>query len=332
MTGGLRVGLVGSGPIADWHVRALKVAGLEVAAVGSRPGSTRVREFAARHAIPEVFDGWTQMLREPGRFDSLVVAIHVDVTPEILEAALAMSVPVLVEKPVAWTSARLEEICQRPHERVIVGYNRRFYRAVQEVRAEVAQGPPVLASMTLPDFVSDPKEPGPRYLRPFFENSCHGVDLLRFVFGSDLRLDAVRRLVSVGGSLKGFSAILSTERGDVVQLLSNWGTPANWSLSVHRPGRRFDLLPFEVGTIYEGMDVIDPTPEFPIRRYLPKLVRRTEIDAVDQREKPGFVAQALALRAMMEGNSPPPEAASLGDALAAVRLCEALVGSPGPGL
>lgn len=322
-----RVGLIGSGPIADWHVSALKAAGLEVAAVSSRCGSTRLREFAGRHAIPMTFDGWQAMLDEPRHWDALVIAVHIDVTANILSKAIELKVPVLVEKPIAWTSERLAALQARAHPKVMVGFNRRFYRTVAFARDEVRNAPPLLACLDLPEAIDAGQEPGTGrpYWEPFVANSCHGLDLLRFIFGP-LCIERVSRLRATTGRMAGLAALLSSSRGDSIMLGCNWGTPANFALSLDRPGRRVELKPFELATVYEGMDIVEPSEEVPIRRYIPRVKDRIGLDEIDSQHKPGFVQQALAFRDMIEGKHGTPIAATLEDAWATIKLCEELLG------
>ena len=216
----------------------------------------------------------------------------------------------------------------RGHDRVLVGYNRRFYLPVRRAREEVRSGVPLLARLSLPEGVDpDDRDSTKSYLEPFFENSCHGLDLIRYVFG-DLQVKNVRRLTRGDGRLVGLTALLSTARGDLVQFEGNWGVPANFALSLQRPGRRFELCPFEQATIYEGMDVIEPTDSNHIRRYVPREVEHVELDPIDLSAKPGFVAQASVLSDLVEGKPAPLEAANLDDAHAAIKLCEQLVGTP----
>lgn len=323
-----RVGLIGTGLIAESRAPALRAAELTISAVSTRPGSKRLHDFAKRHAIPRVFDDWRAMLAEPQHWDALVISTWPDGTPDVLDAALDLGVPILVEKPVAWSSRRIAELCAKPHERVIVGYNRRFYRAVQAARDEVQHGPPLIAQLTLPAEVHVPDEPDPQsdYVKPFFESvSALGLDLTRFIFG-DLGVAAVQRLANADGVLTGLAALLATPRGDIVQLTGNWAAPANFSLALNWPGRRFELLPFEIGSMYEGVQVQQPTADYPIRRYTPRRVEQIMLDGIDLQEKPGFVGEAHELRAMIEGHAPSPITAKLEDALAVTRLCEELTG------
>jgi predicted dehydrogenase len=322
-----RVGFIGAGYIAAMHALAFKQAGFAVTAVCGAPGSERARKFAGVHEVPNVFHDASQLLAARDTWDALLITVSTDVTLDMLEAALDTGVPILVEKPVALRSADLTHL-RWEHPNVLVAYNRRFYQPVQVLRKDAQKERPGIGYMILPDSITVPDrlEDDPTYLRNLFENSVHGLDLLRFTFG-DLRIEHVSRIRNASGLLAGIAATLLNEHtGVVVQLTANWGAPANFAIGLHRPGRRIELLPFEAGTIYEGMEVAEPTPETPIRRYLPHVLERMEIPQDDVRYKPGFVAQARALRILVEGGDPWP-AASLEDAYQALRLAEQLAGA-----
>ncbi len=321
----MRVGLVGAGSIAYWHTRALRVAGFEVTAVSSRPGSIRVEQFASEHGIPKTYNGWKQMFDDRDDWDALVIATHTDGTPNVLSDALTLGVPLLVEKPVGWNAATLARLTARAHDRVIVGYNRRFYKPVERARLEARSGPPLLAHLSLPEAIVAEQGTEERYLEPLFENSCHGIDLARFVLG-DLTVESVHHLRNEREQLCGMSAVLRTERNDILQFSANWDSPSNFALSLHRQGRRFELCPFEQASVYEGMDVIGPTQTYPIRRYVPRSVELINLDEIDFVEKPGFVAQAKALASLVSGNHAVADAATLEDAQRTLELCEALAG------
>lgn len=321
-----RVGLIGVGPISHWHVRALRAAGLDVTAVAARPGSARLHDFAAEHAISRIFDGWERLLAARETWDGLVIATHTDGTPAVLAAALEHRVPVLVEKPVAWTSAEVARLRAGAHPLVLVGFNRRYYRPVRFVRDECRQSAPLLAHLELPESIAPPgADAVGNRLAPFLSNSCHGFDLLHFLFGP-LRLREARRLRADGGEPYGLAALAESSRGDLITVTCNWGTPANFALTVDFPGRRLELRPFERAAVYDGMDVLEPSDETPVRRYVPRASQHVDLDPVDIREKPGFVAQAAVFAGMLDGTPPPAGPATLADAEAALRLAESLLG------
>ncbi|MCH8882342.1 MAG: hypothetical protein IIA41_02460 [SAR324 cluster bacterium] len=66
----------------------------------------------------------------------------------------------------------------------------------------------------------------------------HGFDMLRFVFG-DLRVAHVQRVVDDTGVMYGFSAMLEAD-GGAIEVTGNWQAPANFALTIDRPGRRVD--------------------------------------------------------------------------------------------
>jgi predicted dehydrogenase len=317
---GLRLGLVGAGGIAEFHVPALRAAGFEVAAVCARPGSTRARDFANRHGIAQVLPDTSSMLAARDRWDALVIAIPIEDTLAVLLEAVATGAPVLVEKPVAYRASDLAPLLGRPLP-VQVAYNRRFYRTVAAARDEVRNGPPVMATLTLPESVGMEGADG---MLHFFSNSVHGLDMIRFVFG-DVTVTAVKRLSDERGRPCGLAALLQSPRGDVVQFIGNWGAPANFALTIDRPGRRLELRPLEAAAVFTDMQVVEPTIEVPIRTYRPVQSDRVDLDAVDARLKPGFFAQAEAFARLCQGEDPAP-AARLEDAHAALVLAEALAG------
>ncbi|MDA1348640.1 MAG: Gfo/Idh/MocA family oxidoreductase [Chloroflexi bacterium] len=320
-----RLALIGCGRIAEFHAPACREAGLELTAVCSRPGSARLHPFAKRHGIPNVFDSVDSLLRARDEWDALLIAVTVEETLEVLLASLASDAPILVEKPVALTSEELVPLLGRGLP-VIVGYNRRFYRTVQEARREVADDAPPIAQLVVPESIrtqSDGEKDG-KYLRPFFVNSVHALDMARHVFGR-LSVQHVRRAVGDSGEVAGIAALIGTEAGTVLQFTANWGAPANFSLSLDWPGRRLELKPFESATVYKGMEVREPTRETPIRSYVPTQTGRVDLDEVDSRFKPGFVGQAEALGRLVRGEDPAP-AAGLEDAYEALKLAETLVG------
>lgn len=322
-----RLAILGGGAIADFHAPACRRAGFELAAVSSSPGSTTVAGFAERHGVAQVFDGPGALLAAREAWDAVLIAVPTVETLEVFEAALDTGAPILVEKPVALRSADLEPFMGRDLP-VIVGYNRRFYRPAREARERAVADPPPLAHLQLPEGIAAPEEPDRtrRYLENLFINSVHGLDLAAYVLGG-LEVETVARAFNAGGNIVGLKAMMRSPEGTILSLDANWGVPANYALALDWPGRRLELRPFEVAALYEGMEVHEPTPETPVRRYLPKVVETVQLDPVDAELKPGFAGQAEAFMRLCRGEDPAP-AARLEDAHVQLRICEALAGGP----
>jgi predicted dehydrogenase len=321
-----RIGLIGCGAIAEFHVPALIEAGLEVSAVAGSPGSARAREFATRHNIARVFETADDLLGQKNEFDGILIAVPVSRTLEILRATIETGLPVLVEKPISYKSSDLDSIRVTKHP-LIVGYNRRFYSTVRAARQEIDGGGQFTATLTLPESAARDGQidSGSRYLRSFFSNSVHGLDLAQYVLGK-ATVRHIERITDDDGLLVGLAATLSTASGVPLQFTANWGAPANFALTLDRAGRRLDLRPFEMATVYEGMQVSDPTHETPIRTYQPVLKQRIMLDPIDMEFKPGFVVQAHAFRALIAGETSAP-AAGIDDAYSVLKLAEELAGT-----
>ncbi len=325
-----RIGFIGCGHIAEFHATAFKKAGFEITAVSARPGSQRIQPFAERHGIASIFDSPTEMFVAKDLYDCLLIAVNIEKTLGLLDQALQLNIPILVEKPVSFYSEELKPFLGRDLP-VIVGYNRRFYKSVRKAQLEVRNnGEPIMAHLAIPESISHPEklEDDPKYLMPFYANSVHGLDLTRYIFGN-LKLSSANRLTTKEGVLLGVTATLVTSRGDQIQYTGNWSAPANFSLSLDRPGRRFDLRPFEMATVYEGFSVEDPTTEKPIRTYNPKVISRILPYEMDLKFKPGFVSQAKALEDLLNGKDHSP-AARLEDAYEALLLAELISGCTYP--
>jgi hypothetical protein len=74
------------------------------------------------------------------------------------------------------------------------------------------------------------------------------------------------------------------------------------------------------------MDVIEPTSSSPIRKYVPKLIDRVNLEPLDEQFKPGFYQQSNAFSELIRNKKKMPSAASLNDALKNIEICEELVG------
>jgi predicted dehydrogenase len=138
----LRAGVIGTGFIGPAHVEALRrIPGVRITAIGSID-SVRARGIADQFAIPRVYEGWAELVRDPE-----VDVIH-NCTPnnlhfEINRAAVLEGKHVISEKPLTMTpaqSAKLVTLVRRKGVVNAVNFNYRFYPLIQHARAMVRKG------------------------------------------------------------------------------------------------------------------------------------------------------------------------------------------------
>lgn len=307
--------LVGAGAIAPFHVKALREAGFVIDHVAAMVGSTRGQEFAKEYEIPRYWSDPLELIASDD-WDVIVLASSTEGIPELLSHVVKRGKPCLVEKPVAFDGDTIRTFL--PHEsRIRVAYNRRFYSSAIAAK-EFANNGPCLFRMELPDSIQSEDAPF-NGLRAVRENSVHGLDLLRYIVGPvkiENRFDV--------SSPRGRIAIVTTNQGHVGTISLNWNCPVNFSLVLDRAPRRFEMRPFEVGALYEGMEVLEPTTDVPVRRYVPKLIHQSSAFPGPDGVKPGFLEQATALMQRLRQGTWDDRCATLQDAAAAADLAKHL--------
>jgi predicted dehydrogenase len=326
----LRIAMIGCGAIARFHAPALVEAGFEISAVAGSPDSGRVKDFAGEFGIPDAYGDPGELIDRSSGLDGILICASVAPTLDLLRSAMDTGLPVLVEKPISFDSESLRSLAGS-NAPVLVAYNRRFYDSADHARREVLGEKNALAQLIVPEAVRPPDHPSdaPEYLMPFFANSVHGLDMARSVLGN-LTLAHVERSYNIGGALTGLAAILRADSGAILQFTANWGAPANFSLTIDHGNQRYEMKPFEAATTYEGMDVVEPTTEMPLRTYVPRVSGSVPPSSDDVKFKPGFVAQARSFAALIQGGDTEP-AARLSDAYAVLKLAEELTGTTMPG-
>jgi predicted dehydrogenase len=75
------------------------------------PVGSSASVFARRWAIPEVYDGWRDLVADLG-IDAVVVCVPSVVTPAVALAAVEADKHVLCEKPIALTCAEAEAMAE----------------------------------------------------------------------------------------------------------------------------------------------------------------------------------------------------------------------------
>jgi predicted dehydrogenase len=138
----LSVGVIGCGYAAEIHVDALRsLPQVNVAAVADIDESAR-RAIAARGGGVKAFADYRALLNEPG-IDAVAILTPPHLHLEMTTAALDAGKHVMLEKPITRDLKEADQLLERAAgspSKVIVGYNLRFHRQLQEARRRIRDG------------------------------------------------------------------------------------------------------------------------------------------------------------------------------------------------
>jgi predicted dehydrogenase len=143
MSDPLKIGIVGGGAIAQVaHLPVLRrFKGVEVPAVCDTD-LPKARALADRFGIADAFDDIEELLRYED-LDACVICTPNHLHESHILAALSAGLHVLIEKPMAMTTAAVQKVIRAAEKRdrvVMVGMNHRYRPDVQAVRSFVQSG------------------------------------------------------------------------------------------------------------------------------------------------------------------------------------------------
>lgn len=219
----LRVGLIGFGAIGRHHARNLAtLPGATLVGVADASETTRAQAAAAGYAT---FESFEELAR--AGVDAVVLAVPTAFHYQLAMRCIEMGAAVLIEKPIAMTSAQGAEIVAAAAARSIplmVGYVERYNPAVVALRRFIRErtlgkilGISARRVGVMPARIQD--------ANVIVDIGVHDIDLAAFLLDTDLELRS-----ALGGRAKLQDrvdfAFLALQGGDVpVHIETNWITP-----------------------------------------------------------------------------------------------------------
>lgn len=250
----LPIAVIGLGAIGRMHVeRAL--ASAHVVPVAAADPAPAARELAERKGL-RVFASATALL------DAVPVRAVVVATPnathtEIGLACLDRGVPVLVEKPIADSLASARLLCEAAEAKgvpLMVGHQRRHNPMLRRSKVAIdagAIGRPVIATVMAtwlkPDTYFAPSWRRQAGGGPVLINAIHDIDLLRWLLGRIVQVQAMSSSAVRGFAVEDTAAVLLRFAGGSLATLSVSDctvAPWNWDLAAgeaaHYPQQAVD--------------------------------------------------------------------------------------------
>lgn len=188
----VRIGVIGAGYIANYHLGGLAAAGgADVRVVSGRTAES-TRALADRYGIPEIETDWRRVLDRKD-IDAVVITTPDFTHAEIAKAAAAAGKAILLQKPMATTSDECREVIAAARNAGVllqVSFMHRYFEEVVRTREILAEGK---AGKVFAVRMRN-ATPGPDWKTWFFSRAnvgggvvmqlgVHGIDLLRHLFG-----------------------------------------------------------------------------------------------------------------------------------------------------
>jgi predicted dehydrogenase len=204
----LRIGLIGAGSIAAYHIDGIRAAGDHVHALAAGSESSAV-QASVRFGVQNPCGSWRELLAR-NDLDAVIVATPDDTHEEIALAAIASRVRVMIQKPLAMTSASALRIAVTGRSAgmpVFTSYMHRHFPETATWRAMMlAEGEASAVSAFGPVLSVRIRNatPGPDWADWFYDDArsggvvmqigIHGIDLVEHLIGPIAEVTAMTAL------------------------------------------------------------------------------------------------------------------------------------------
>jgi len=305
----MKIGFIGSGSISKFHVSALKNNGFNIIALGTKENSLNCEKFAKENFLLDSYckGGWQEVIEK--KVDAFCLCIDTNFTAEILLEVLNKNKPILVEKPISYKISEIDSLCDHKNSHnIFVGYNRRFYSVINKAKlfCENSEGGTVYIS--IPD--------SKRGAKRFLSNACHIVDIARYLLGDFEILNKVIKN-NTDNEMEYVMALCSNEKW-TISFNAHSLIPANFGITINSGKKVFRLQPIEKYDLYEGLEVIEPDNNFPLRRYMPKVISSCYENADF---KPGFDFMYKEFLEFVHTNKPTKNSVNIYEARETLKKC-----------
>ena len=276
----INLAYIGTGKISEFHIPAFRKVGFNISSISSRKNSKNISSFAKKFHIKNIVYDWNDLLNNTNEYDAIMIAVDQKVTVKILEKMIGSKKPILVEKPVSLSSNKIGNLLTKKHKNIFVAYNRRHYFSTEFAKKFINSKPHVCANFFFPVMNH----------RSLYQNGCHEIDLMNYFF-KDKQLK-YHIPIYFGKKLSGFTSIFKTKRGDIVNVISNWGAPSNFRIELIYKDEKVEMSPIEKAYFYKGLKIIGRGKNNGTKKYVPKLINESKKEIFEKALKPGFYKQA----------------------------------------
>jgi predicted dehydrogenase len=319
----VKIGFIGAGSVARAHISASIAAGFIPTAICGNNLSERAKALSKEIRGLKYFTNIDELLKSD--LDCISILLNSDIALRIYRRVIEQkNIPILIEKPVAQKSLDLKDDLDLDRRNTLVGYNRRFYSSVIDVKELLDASAFVQSQWTIPE-ISWEKSPSSN-VRHFFllENSVHILDLFLYLHGAPSQSTFYN--FNSNNFLQGSTSIHKFKNKAIASLTISFGTPDNTSASFYASSNYFLLKPFEILKKFTDITFEPANDLSSFKKYLPTESIKWQISKDDLSFKPGFFKQYSELMDICSGK-PRQVGASLRDAFNVLEFAENIINS-----
>jgi len=279
----IKVSIIGSSNIAYEHLKSLKEVGISVTSVASSKNSNSAKKFSKEFNL-RYYSSVDQLINNFND-DGLIIACKSEYLLPVLKKSLKLNTKILIEKPVTNKSEKVISLLK--NKNIMVGFNRRYYKSVNTLKDLIKQDFNIkyFGSLTIPESLPSNKISKKYHLDELIKNGIHNIDIVNYLFGKV----NIKNVIYEKSHLSRYSFTLYNSKCSIeVSSISN--AIQNSQLDIFTDKFRFQLLPIEKLNIFDTLEVNEPTKNFPLRNYTPKLSK--SITEKNFSFKPGFLSQS----------------------------------------
>ena len=283
----LKLGFIGSGSVAPYHLEVLSYLGIRVACIASKENSTSVKKIANQYNIDKIEKNWVNLIENNSDLNAIIICTPPTISSKIIDYTKKADISVLVEKPGAVSSQELIAIRKTLKSKVFFAFNRRFYHSVNEFKDNMNR----TSGFLVVKIIEDKKYISNKYsvLEILVLNSTHYFDMINYLIG-EFRIGSVNKL---SGNFGFRATIINSNNMEIGEIFIEFGTPANTSITFENSEISLKLEPIEKYTRANSLSVVEPTKKNPIRSYVPiwSQIKEKNDAKPESQFKPGFLEQ-----------------------------------------
>ena len=293
----MKLGIIGCGHIANFHLPAMKKVGFKISAIAGRPGGfVTVKKFAEKFNVKKTFENPYDLIKS-NDWDALLICCPVKNTVEYLNIAARYKKPILTEKPISSDFKDLEHLIK--YKNIRVAFNRRFYNNADRARKFLIKNKCSLIKVSIPESSGKKNIDFPKKL-PLnsYINSVHIFDLINHLAG-EVKWQHIHQIKNK----KDFISILAigtSKKNHHILLDNSYNSSENFSINIVSSAQRLELSPIEIASFYQGMNITEPSSQMPLRVYRP-ILKKQYIEDGNSNYKPGFYNQAKDFMSFCKG-------------------------------